>query len=138
MEKMPKPRDAARQLNDVIPKLKKISDAIKNGETLKKDDKTAFASFMSSAVNTGFNKFMVKKQSFSVDQDCISCGKCVTGCPVNNIAMKDRKPVFNNNCAGCLACLHHCPKQAINVRKDTQDKGRYVCPEYKHWKNKNK
>ena len=138
MEKMPKPRDAARQLNDVIPKLERIADAIKNGETLKKDDKTAFAAFMSSAVNAGFNKFMVKKQNFSVDKDCISCGKCVSGCPVNNIVMKDRKPTFSGNCAGCLACLHNCPKQAINVRNDTQDKGRYACPEYKHWKNKNK
>ena len=137
MEKMPKPREAARKLNDIIPKLDMIASTIKAGKTLKKDDKTAFAPFMSSVVNAGFNKFMVKKQKYTVDKDCISCGKCVSVCPVNNITMKNRKPVFDTNCTGCLACLHHCPKQSINVRNDTQDKGRYLCPEYKHWKVKN-
>ena len=137
MEKMPKPRDAFKALNEIIPKLSKIVAAVESGDTLRKDDKTSFAPFMSSVVNAGFNRFMVKKQSFNVDKDCISCGKCVSGCPVNNIVMKDRKPTFGSNCAGCLACLHHCPKQAINVRNDTQDKGRYVCAEYKQWKEKN-
>lgn len=137
MEKMPKPREAFKALNDVSAELYKIVAKIKNGQQLEKTDKTPLAFLMSSAVNAGFNKFMVKKQSFNVDGDCISCGKCVSGCPVNNIEMKDRKPVFKNNCAGCLACLHHCPKQAINVRSDTQDKGRYVCAEYKYWKEKN-
>ncbi|MBQ9846061.1 MAG: EFR1 family ferrodoxin [Oscillospiraceae bacterium] len=137
MEKMPKARDAFKALNSVVPYLDKIAEAITNDKPLKKQDKTPLAAVMSSVVNAGFNKFMVKKQSFNVDTDCISCGKCVSGCPVNNIVMKDRKPVFSTNCAGCLACLHHCPKQAINVRNDTQDKGRYVCAEYKHWKTKN-
>jgi len=137
MEKMPKPKDAEKNLGKVIPKLSKIVAAIKAGDTHCKKDKTPFAALMSSAVNAGFNKFMVKKQSFNVGANCISCGKCVSGCPVNNISMQDKKPVFSNKCIGCLACLHHCPKQAINVRKDTQDKGRYVCPEYKHWKVKN-
>ena len=137
MEKMPKPREALRKLGNCVPKLDKIVAEIAEGKTLKKDDKTAFAPFMSSVVNAGFNKFMVKKQTYTVDRDCISCGKCVSVCPVNNIKMKNRKPVFDKSCTGCLACLHHCPKQAINVRNDTQDKGRYICPEYKHWKRKN-
>ena len=138
MEKMPKPRDAARNLNNAIPKLESIVSSINAGKRLNKDDKTPLAPFMSSVVNAGFNRFMVKKQKYTVDADCIACGKCVSGCPVNNIVIKDKKPVFSNNCTGCLACLHHCPKQSINVRNETQDKGRYVCPEYKHWKVKNR
>lgn len=136
MEKMPKPRDAVKILNNSIPKLEAVAQAIKEGKHLNKDDKTQFAFFMSSAVNAGFNKFMVKKQKFTVDIDCISCGKCITNCPVNNIVMKDKKPTFSGNCTGCLSCLHHCPKQAINVRNETQNKGRYVCHEYKQWKTK--
>lgn len=134
MEKMPKPKDAAKALNKIIPKLDMITEAVKLAKPLKKDDKTAFAFFMSGAVNSGFNKFMVKKQELKADKDCISCGKCVSLCPVNNIEIIDRKPTFKGNCCGCLSCLHHCPKQAINVKNQTQDKGRYICPEYKNWK----
>ena len=137
MEKMPKAKEAGKALKLVIPKLDRIAAAIKSGESLKKDDKTPMAAFMSSAVNAGFNRFMVKKQELAADKDCISCGRCEKLCPVNNIKMEKGKPKFLGNCCGCLACLHHCPKQAINVKNQTQDKGRYVCPEYKHWKTKN-
>lgn len=136
MEKMPKPRDAAKALNAIIPKLDQIVYAVKNRNKLEKDDNTFLAAFMSGPVNMGFNKFMVKKQEFKADSDCVSCGKCAMLCPVNNIKMINNKPVFSNNCCGCLACLHHCPEHAINVKNQTQDKGRYVCPEYKLWKNK--
>jgi ferredoxin len=138
MEKMPKPRDAGKALNNIIPKLDMIADAIKAEQPLQKDDKTHFAAIMSGVVNSGFNQFMVKKQEFKADEDCISCGKCAELCPVNNIELKNGRPVFSGNCCGCLACLHHCPKQAINVKNQTQDKGRYICPEYKEWKSKNK
>jgi len=136
MEKMPKPRDASKALKTIIPKLDKIAAAIKKNECLEKDDKTAFAALMSGVVNKGFNKFMLKNQQLKADNDCISCGKCVQLCPVNNIEIADDKPTFKGNCCGCLACLHHCPKQAINVKNQTQDKGRYVCPEYSDWKIK--
>ena len=134
MEKMPKPRDAAKALNNIIPKLDAIADAIKNEKTLFKDDRTPLAAIMSGIVNAGFNRFMVKKQELKADDDCISCGKCIDICPVNNIVIKDGKPSFSDNCCGCLGCLHHCPKQAINVKNQTQDKGRYICPDYKEWK----
>ena len=138
MEKMPKPRDAVKKLNKVVSELDKIVAAIKEEKVLKKQDKTLFAAMMSGPVNTGFNKFMVKNQELKADNDCISCGKCAELCPVNNICMQGGKPTFKMNCCGCLACLHHCPKQAINVINQTQDKGRYVCTDYNEWKAKNK
>lgn len=138
MEKMPKTKEALKVLENAIPKIESIAEAIKNEMPLKKDDKTPLAAFMSSAVNAGFNKFMVKKQAFSADHDCIGCKKCESLCPVNNIEIQKGKPVFKGDCCGCLACLHHCPKKSINVKNQTQDKGRYLCPEYKHWESKNK
>ena len=137
MEKMPKPRDAAKALKKVIPELDKIVAAIKEENPLKKQDKTHFSAIMSGPVNAGFNKFMVKKQELKADNDCIACGKCAELCPVNNIEVQEGTVTFKGNCCGCLACLHHCPKQAINVKNQTQDKGRYVCPDYNNWKEKN-
>ena len=137
MEKMPKAKEVSKTLKNVIPYLDNIYNAVADLKPLKKADKTLFAAFMSSVVNSGFNKFMVKKQQFKADKDCIACKKCVSVCPTNNIEMVKGVPTFKENCCGCLACLHHCPTQAINVKNETQDKGRYLCPEYTHWKNKN-
>lgn len=50
---------------------------------------------------------------FTVTDDCNACGTCVKICPVNNIELKDGKPVWMHNCENCTACYQYCPKQAI-------------------------
>lgn len=66
---------------------------------------------------------------FSVDASCISCGVCEQVCPVNNIKMGQSKPEWLHHCEECLACLHHCPKQAIQCGIKTKNKLRYRHPE---------
>ena len=56
---------------------------------------------------------------------CVSCGKCVELCPLNNITLIDGKPVWGNHCTHCMACLHRCPTEAIEYKKKTQSKPRY-------------
>ncbi len=55
---------------------------------------------------------------------CIGCGICSGVCPMRNITITDReKPTATNvqlaavgpHCTVCLACLHACPQQAIEV-----------------------
>ena len=62
---------------------------------------------------------------FSVESTCTGCAICQKVCPVNNIIMKTGKPEFQHRCEHCLACLHHCPDQAINWKDKTQGKKRY-------------
>lgn len=69
-----------------------------------------------------------KVKGFSVNDDCIGCGLCEQVCPMNIITMKDKRPVWTRDeCACCLACLHRCPKQAINRGRSAKN-GRYTNP----------
>ncbi|MCX6092130.1 MAG: EFR1 family ferrodoxin [Candidatus Bipolaricaulota bacterium] len=53
-------------------------------------------------------------KSFAVDENCNSCGTCVRVCPVGNIEIVDKKPVWQNRCENCLACFNWCPTNAIH------------------------
>ena len=66
-------------------------------------------------------------ERFSVTDDCVKCGKCVSICPAGNITFKDAKIVFSNKCVGCLGCYHRCPEKAI-VYKNKRKKDRYINP----------
>ncbi len=66
---------------------------------------------------------------YNVSSNCTSCGLCASLCPAGNITMEDGKPVFRDKCEGCVACLQHCPKMAINYKDKTQSRGRYAHPQ---------
>ena len=61
---------------------------------------------------------------------CISCGKCVNVCPLNNIHMENGKPVWNNECTHCMACICRCPKEAIEYGEHSKGLPRYICKKY--------
>jgi ferredoxin len=54
---------------------------------------------------------------FTVSEDCVSCYRCITICPIDNIQWLDGKPVFGKDCVSCFACLQWCPKSAIHIGK---------------------
>jgi ferredoxin/flavodoxin len=66
--------------------------------------------------------------SFHVDEKCDGCGICLKICPVNNIVMVDKAPSWQHHCERCLACLHWCPKEAIQFEKDSIGRKRYHHP----------
>jgi ferredoxin len=68
-----------------------------------------------------------KTTKFTVNNDCNSCGLCKKVCPRNTIKMSDGKPVWEKpQCETCLACLHRCPKAAINYGEKTARNGRFL------------
>ncbi|MBE6861773.1 MAG: hypothetical protein E7497_02585 [Ruminococcus sp.] len=132
--KLPDKSEAYAQINSAIPQMKSVSDKIASGEKISKTDKTPFAGIASGAVNSMFNKYMISSKNFNVSDKCISCGKCAAVCPVNNVVMKDGRPLFGEKCLNCYSCINRCPEEAINIGKRTAKNGRYVCPEYADWK----
>lgn len=82
----------------------------------------------SGIVNDIFYPVFVHAQKFYASDSCISCGKCVNVCPLENIRLKDRKPVWGKNCTHCMACICRCPVQAIEYGKHSVGLNRYTCP----------
>ena len=68
-------------------------------------------------------------KKFWVDDKCNACGICYKVCPAGNITMHEGKPVWNNRCEQCFACLQWCPQEAIQYGKKTPKYERYHHPE---------
>ncbi|MFA6383985.1 MAG: EFR1 family ferrodoxin [Candidatus Omnitrophota bacterium] len=67
-------------------------------------------------------------KDFWITGKCTKCGVCGLVCPVENITMKDGKPVWRDNCQHCVACLQWCPVEAIQYKKSTAGRKRYHHP----------
>ncbi len=53
-------------------------------------------------------------KKFRVSGSCTGCGTCTRVCPVNNIHIKNGKPVWHHQCEQCAACFSWCPQEAIS------------------------
>lgn len=71
------------------------------------------------------NLYKNKDKAFNVNESCIGCGICEKICPVENINIIDKKPIWNGNCVDCMACINNCPKKSINIGNKTKTKSRY-------------
>jgi ferredoxin/flavodoxin len=67
-------------------------------------------------------------RAFHVDESCKGCGTCVKVCPVNNIALIEKRPVWQQHCEQCFACLQWCPQQAVQFGNNTTGNQRYHNP----------
>lgn len=80
-----------------------------------------------------FHKIYLKRsgesdRNFQVLNTCVSCGTCSAVCPSRNIKIVNGKPDFLHHCEHCIACVHWCPKQAIQYKDKTQKHNRYHNP----------
>lgn len=75
-----------------------------------------------------YEKRRMQDNFFSIDKTCVSCGTCQNVCPVKNIILENGKPEFKHHCEHCFACVHWCPKKAIQYQSKTIKKNRYHNP----------
>ncbi|MDR1054818.1 MAG: EFR1 family ferrodoxin [Prevotellaceae bacterium] len=74
-------------------------------------------------------KYGRKTKHFYTTDACNGCKLCQKICPANIIVMADHKPTWQKDrCIQCLACLHRCPQKAIQHKKRTEKRDRYVNP----------
>lgn len=64
---------------------------------------------------------------YKVNEDCIKCGICKQVCPAGCISLNNDKVVYDmKNCQTCMACIHNCPKKAIQLNiPEKNPKARY-------------
>ena len=116
------------KLEACIPRVEEIS------RQLKKDPRThdkgllvrgSFPGVKTSVIYPWFVRHDMNPRYFNVNaENCISCGKCVGVCPMENIRLNESKhPEWGENCAFCTACYHVCPQHAVGWKKTTLRKG---------------
>ena len=116
---------ACEIVSEAEPSLNNVIACIESGQKLSAPRNSVYDRFMSGTVNPIFYRFIVKARAFRVKDSCIGCGICEAQCPLNNISLKDGKPVWGDNCTHCMACICYCPKETIEYGKRSKGKPRY-------------
>ncbi|MBO5994266.1 MAG: EFR1 family ferrodoxin, partial [Firmicutes bacterium] len=118
--------EARRIVTRAIPEMDKLS-AILNAREKFPPVKVKLAQFvLSGVVHPAFGKLFIRGDAFSVEDNCIGCGKCVECCPTNNISLIDGKPEWGEGCIHCMACICYCPNESIEYGTATKTRERYT------------
>lgn len=83
-----------------------------------------------------YNKFVMNNINLSMGKrinvdlnKCVNCGLCANLCPVNNIKMNNKTPIFGNDCELCTRCLNFCPSNAIKISNKSFKQYKAVNPD---------
>jgi len=127
----PGPIDAQQRLfANAQEKVKAIAGTILRGEQKGMDRGPLWQNIVFSWIyRTSFRSVRKMDKKFWVDDKCNSCGICSEVCPAGNIEMTNGKPAWVHRCEQCLACLHWCPREAIQYGNKTAKHTRYHHPE---------
>lgn len=123
----PSSEEASRTIAQAEPAIELAIRHIENGIPFPRPKMPFLDVLYSGLVNNLFYPLFVHSKKFRVTSACISCGRCVSVCPLSNIDMDNGKPVWKNNCTHCMACICRCPKEAIEYGKHSEGLPRYVC-----------
>lgn len=114
-----------RQSESIIDEIALI---IKSNEPFSRSAMTLRDKINSGIVNDIFYPLFVHAKKFYATDACVSCGKCVAVCPLNNIRLENKKPEWGKNCTHCMACICRCPSEAIEYGEHSKGLTRYICP----------
>ena len=53
--------------------------------------------------------------AYKISSECLSCGACVSECPVDAISEGDSQYVIGEACIDCGVCESACPVDAISA-----------------------
>ncbi len=116
---------AKQKINEADAILTRNIPRLLNKECFSEIVKGSLSWLKTNLVNPGFNQYATDDTKYLSTDKCISCGKCVSVCPLQNITLEGGRPKWHGNCTMCMACYHHCPVNAIQYGKGTVGKGQY-------------
>ena len=112
--------------------IEKVTNDIRTGNKLTARHVFLFETLITLPFNPIWCKYKLTSKDFYATDACIGCGKCEKLCPLNNIKLQDKKPVWGNDCTHCMACIGNCPTNAIEYGEITQGKERYNFGKYSY------
>lgn len=124
----PEKEEAIEIIEKSEPAIDETADRIAKGERLNSKKVGIVDKLKSSIVNDMYYPVCLHAKKFTVDNKCISCGKCEKGCVLNNIKIVNGRPVWGDNCTHCMACICRCPAGAIEYGTKSIGQPRYTCP----------
>lgn len=125
MFRVPQAEEARTIVQNAEPSLREAIACIQAGRSFSPPRNNLYDRLVSGPVNPAFYRLLVKANAFRVKDGCIGCGKCAANCPMNNIQLKDGRPVWGRECTHCMACICYCPVEAIEYGKRSAGKPRY-------------
>ena len=112
--------------------LKPVAETIKAGGKLKARHIFLFETIITLPFNPVWSKLKYKTKDFYYTDKCIGCGKCEKLCPLNNVKLENKVPVWGNKCSHCMACIGNCPVRAIEYGTISQTKEQYNFGKYSY------
>lgn len=124
------PDECRRRISDSSGRISGIAYAIKHGEKLTARHVYLFEKLVILPFNPIWVRYMQPSKDFRTTDKCVGCGKCSRVCPINNIQMIEKRPVWGERCAHCMACILGCPFEAIEYADITPCKDKYNIRKY--------
>lgn len=122
---VPEAEEAREIVARAEPDIRRTIDAIRAGEALPPARNDLYGRFMSGPVNPVFYACFVKADAFTAGEACTGCGQCAARCPLNNVTLREGRPVWGKRCTHCMACLCYCPAKTIEYGTKSRNKPRY-------------
>ncbi len=124
--------DVQEQMEKIKVRADKINELIKiKHKGLIDSSFFLFDAISFSVHRLALNHFKKGDKNFWINENCIDCHICEKICPRNNIQIVKEIRTWKHDCEMCLACIHWCPKQAIQYKNITAKRRRYTHPEIK-------
>ncbi len=135
MADIDKPEQIRRKIDEANRLIPEICNCIQARQSVWQVHKGSFANLKSRFINPLFRNYALSAKSFYAEDHCTSCGICVQACPMENIELKEGRPIWADHCVQCMSCIHRCPVQAIQIGMATKTRGRYTFEAYETGKH---
>ncbi len=122
--------ECIRRISEAEKQVKQVAKDIRHGRRLRSRYVFLFEKLIALPFNAYWVRYKQPSKDFYTTDKCIGCGKCSRICPINNIHMENKRPVWEGPCAHCMGCILNCPFEAIEYGNITQNKEKYNIRKY--------
>jgi ferredoxin len=128
----PSPSSQQKQFDREKNQVREMAEIVKARQSAKLAASNGLVNFLFSTLmhKPSVTHFREADKKFFTTDKCNGCGTCAKVCPAGNVAMENRKPVWQHRCEQCMACLQWCPQEAIEFGKVTVGRRRYRHPDF--------